>query len=93
MRSLTLVLAATLLATSLAAPAEAGRHKRKKKCCAAKQACCQTDTGYRAAEWGSSWYHTDANCKVIAQVPKEKLVTDLPAMYGRRKHHCCAACN
>lgn len=92
MRSITLLLAAALLATVVTAPAEAGRRAKRKGCCAKTASRCCSDSGYRAAEWGGSVYHTSETCKAVAQIPKEKLVTDLPAMYGRKKHCCCGGC-
>ena len=59
-------------------------HAKKAKC-----TNCGPDTGYRAAEWGSSVYHTNEKCPEVAKIAKEKLVTGVAATFGRKHAHCC----
>lgn len=99
MKKLAMLLVVVLAGLTTATPTEARHHHRAKgkakaskscRACVKKSKCaCAPDTGYRAAAWGGSWYHTSESCKKVAEIAKEKLVTGESAMYGRRRHCCC----
>jgi hypothetical protein len=98
MRHFALFLTAILIFALTATPSEAKgkhhrRHGKKAACCASKGAGeVKADTGFRAAEWGKSVYHTSESCPAVAQIPKDRLVSGLPATYGRKAARCCCSC-
>ena len=94
MRRFAIVLLVAMIGMMAASPSEARHHKKrgnKAGCtaCTKAKCSCTPEKGYRAAAWGSSWYHTSESCKAVAEIPKDKLITGEQATFGRRRHCCC----